>query len=231
MARLLQGRQGRPRGASRHLPHHRARRARHEPDGLPEGRVVEPAALQRGARPLSDEARRRARRRQVAARLLGDRLQRHRRRHPRCRAGPGPAVALPHRHTGRRRHAADPVEHVLGAARLPGHRSAGGDQRLQPRHLHHLRQVRPGARRRRLLPQRAGAHLARQPGVHQHHLVPLHAGGAVQRRRGRHHRTRLQPVRGPRRLPRADRDRHRRRVRQRHVAGGHRRGPGGLATS
>ena len=53
------------------LPADRGRRARHEPDGLPEGRVLEPLPLLAGPRDASAEARGRARRGQVRARLLG----------------------------------------------------------------------------------------------------------------------------------------------------------------
>ncbi len=116
------------------------------PMGCQKGALLEPAALQRGARPLSDEARRRARRRQVGSASPG---------RPRCNdiadaildasAGPGTAVALPHRHAGRG--GTQQIQRLLGQLGFSGHRPASGDQRLQPRHLHDLREVRrrPGA--------------------------------------------------------------------------------------
>ena len=227
LARLLARRKDRPRGAGRHLPDHRSGHPRPEPDGMPEGRRLEPAALQRGAGPASAQAGRGARRGQVGGNLLGPGAPRDRRRHPRRRRGPGRRVALPHRHPRRGGDAADHVERLLRAAGIPGDGSPGRDQRLQSRHLHHLREVRSRPGDGRLLQDRADPDLAREPGVHQHHLVSLRAGGALQRQRRRHHRAGLQPLGDPRRRPRPHRDRDRYGLRQRDVAGDSERGPGG----
>ena len=72
------------------LPHRSSRDSRHEPDGLPEGRLLEPLPLLTRPRHAAAQARGRARRGQVRADLLGRGAQRHRRRHARRDPGAGP---------------------------------------------------------------------------------------------------------------------------------------------
>ncbi len=140
---------------------------------------------------------------------MGRGADRHRRCHARRLRGAGPGVRdhADDAGAGRRRRPVVCLGHRLAddrrQRRVPG---------LEPRLLHHLGQVQPGCFRRRLVPGGSDHRLGQQPGLLGDSVVSLRAGVPLQRRRGRHHRPGLQPVRDPRRLPRAGADRHRRRT-------------------
>ena len=226
--RVREGRRHRPRRAGGDVPGDRAGRAGHEPDGLPEGRLVEPPAVRRRTHPASDAARGRARRRHVAADLVGRSADGHRRSDARHDAGRGAGEHRPHRHAGSGRHA----EHRAGGrgvqqAGLHDDRRAGRDQRLEPRHLHHLRTLRPVRQQRRLVPFGRHPDLGEQSGVQRHPARPLHQRSALPRRARRDRRPGLQPFGDPRRHLRAGAHRQRRRSGALDVPGDPRRAPDG----
>jgi len=221
VARIQQGREDPPRGAGRDLRTGGARDSRHEPHGLPEGRLLEPLPLLPGPGHPSAQARGRAGRGQVRGDLVGAGAQRGRRRNARRHRGPGRGVDHHPVHAGARRRAGAPVLRRAGPAQ---HRRQRGVPGLQPRLAPHLGPLQPHRQHGRLVPCRSHPDLARESGVHEHALVPLRRRVPVQRRRGGDHRAGLQPVRDPRRLPPAGAHRHRRRPRPGHVSGDHRGG-------
>ncbi len=214
-----------PRGAVGRLRDRRAGRSGHEPRRVPEGRRLEPHARRAGARAASAHPRRRARRRPLAASVVGRSAGARRRRHPGRAAGPGPGRRHLRGHAG----AGRPARVAAARRAVLAHRR-GADQRqrqhqrLRAGAVPDLRQVQRHGQRRRLVPLGADHHHVRESRVHVDHPVPLPRRGALQGRGGDHDSARLLAVDRARRRVRAGARRLRRGARAVDVQGHYRRG-------